>query len=341
MPSELAASEALIEFLYRAPIGLLQARPDGEIVMINPMSAQLLMPLAPDGDLVNLFDVLAPVAPGLRAQVAAHSDPGSRVCDSLRLLLGPPAPGEPPQTLALSMVRLDEATLMCSLSDVSHAVREEQQRLAAQLRDLGRTDALTGLPNRAAVREHIARALDRAPADPVLPLGVLFINIDRFNEINLAHGAAVGDSLLRQVAQRLAAAMRQGDAVGRAVPPASTTACLGGDEFVVVLDGLRAAEDGQRIARRLGAVLAGPYTVNGLVLHLGVSVGLRLGGAAPGADADSVLQDAGIAMREAKCAGGARHAVFDPAMKLRATYRSTVEAELRQALQRSELYVVY
>jgi len=67
---EQVAYEALIEFLYRAPIGLLQARPDGEVTMINPMSAQLLMPLVPTGDLGNLFDVLAPVAPGLRALAA-------------------------------------------------------------------------------------------------------------------------------------------------------------------------------------------------------------------------------------------------------------------------------
>ena len=337
---EQAAYEALIEFLYRAPIGLLQARPDGEVTMINPMSAQLLMPLAPTGDLGNLFDVLATVAPGLRALAAQHTAPGSVVCDALRLPLAAVA-GQPLQTLALSISRLDDATLMCSLSDVSHTVREEQYRLATQLRDLGRTDALTSLPNRAVVREHIARMLDQQLNNPDLTLAVLFINVDRFNQINLAHGAALGDAVLRKMAQRLGATLRPGDAVGRAVPPASTAARLGGDEFVVVLEGLRGADDAQRIARRLVDALSKPYAIDGLVLHLGVSVGVSLGGSAPGADADSVLQDAGIAMREAKRAGGARHAVFDPAMKVRATYRGLVETELRQALDRGELFVVY
>ena len=337
---EQAAYEALIEFLYRAPIGLLQARPDGEVTMINPMSAQLLMPLAPTGDLGNLFDVLATVAPGLRALAAQHTAPGSVVCDALRLPLAAVA-GQPLQTLALSISRLDDATLMCSLSDVSHTVREEQYRLATQLRDLGRTDALTSLPNRAVVREHIARMLDQQLNNPDLTLAVLFINVDRFNQINLAHGAALGDAVLRKMAQRLGATLRPGDAVGRAVPPASTAARLGGDEFVVVLEGLRGADDAQRIARRLVDALSRPYAIDGLVLHLGVSVGVSLGGSAPGADADSVLQDAGIAMREAKRAGGARHAVFDPAMKVRATYRGLVETELRQALDRGELFVVY
>ena len=337
---EQAAYEALIEFLYRAPIGLLQARPDGEVTMINPMSAQLLMPLAPTGDLGNLFDVLATVAPGLRALAAQHTAPGSVVCDALRLPLAAVA-GQPLQTLALSISRLDDATLMCSLSDVSHTVREEQYRLATQLRDLGRTDALTSLPNRAVVREHITRMLDQQLNNPDLTLAVLFINVDRFNQINLAHGAALGDAVLRKMAQRLGATLRPGDAVGRAVPPASTAARLGGDEFVVVLEGLRGADDAQRIARRLVDALSRPYAIDGLVLHLGVSVGVSLGGSAPGADADSVLQDAGIAMREAKRAGGARHAVFDPAMKVRATYRGLVETELRQALDRGELFVVY
>ncbi|GCL63180.1 putative bifunctional diguanylate cyclase/phosphodiesterase [Pseudaquabacterium pictum] len=340
MAPEQVAYEALVEFLYRAPIGLLQARPDGEVTMINPMSAQLLMPLAPTGDLGNLFDVLAPVAPTLRGLAAAHTTPGSVVCDGLRLPL-PASDGRALQTLALSITRLDAGTLMCSLSDVSHTVREEQHRLARQLHDVGRIDALTALPNRAVVRERIAQAL-AAQADPSgVQLAVLFVNADRFNQINLAHGTAVGDALLRQMAQRLGATLRPGDAVGRAVPPASTAARLGGDEFVVVLEGLRGADDVQRVAARLVQTLSQPYAIDGLVLHLGVSVGISLGGSVPGADADSVLQDAGIAMREAKRAGGARHAVFDPAMKVRATYRGLVETELRQALDRGELFVVY
>ena len=340
MQSDVVAHEALIEFLYRAPIGLLQARPDGELTMINPMSAQLLMPLATTGDLSNLFDVLAAVAPTLRALAAEHTAPGSVVCDALRLPLGTVRADQPTQTLALSLTRLDDATLMGCLSDVSHTVREEQQRLATQLRDVNRTDALTALPNRAVVRERIATALASQRADPDQRFAVLFINADRFNQINLAHGAALGDVLLRQMAQRLNATLRPGDAVGRAVPPASTAARLGGDEFVVVVEGLRAADDVHRIARRVVETLSRPYPIDGQVLHLGVSVGVAAGDGSVG-DADSVLQDAGIAMREAKRAGGGRHEVFDPAMKARATHRGMVEAELRRALAQDELFVVY
>ena len=334
------AHEALIEFLYRAPIGLLQARPDGEITMLNPMSAQLLMPLAPAGDLANLFDVLATVAPMLRSLAQRHTTAGSVVCDGLRLPLAAAAAGQPQRTLALSLTRLDDSTLMGCLSDVSHTVREEQLRLANRLRDVERTDALTALPNRAVVLERIARALAGLHHDAAQRFAVLFINVDRFNQVNLAHGAAVGDALLRQMARRLVATLRPGDALGRPQPAAQTAARLGGDEFVVVVEGLRAADDMHRIAQRLLQTLSQPYGIDGLHLHLAVSVGVA-SGEPDQTDADTLLRDAGIAMREAKRAGGARHALFDPAMKLRATHRGLIEGELRRALAEGQLFVVY
>ena len=99
------AYESLIQFLYQVPIGLVQTTLDGEITMINPMAAQLLMPLAPAGDLTNLFDVLQDLAPPLRAPARAAMralPPGSVVCEGLRLNL-PPSAG-PGQTLSLRLL---------------------------------------------------------------------------------------------------------------------------------------------------------------------------------------------------------------------------------------------
>ena len=79
------AYEALIQFLYQAPIGLLQIRPDGTVTMLNPRSAQLLMPLAQQGNLDNLFEVLSEVAPDLRSLAGAAVDPGALVCEGLRI----------------------------------------------------------------------------------------------------------------------------------------------------------------------------------------------------------------------------------------------------------------
>lgn len=147
-----AAYEALIQFLYRAPIGLVQTTLDGQITLINPMSAQLLMPLVPHGKLLNLFDVLASVAPQLREMAAARNDLGAVICEGLRVPL--PAAGlrgQPPLTLSIDLLRLDESTLMASFSDVTLVVLQEQQRLATRLRYATRIDSLTLMPNRAVV----------------------------------------------------------------------------------------------------------------------------------------------------------------------------------------------
>jgi hypothetical protein len=92
------AYEALVQFLYRAPIGLVQAGMDGAVEMLNPMSSNLLMPLVHDGSLDNLFTVLQDVAPQLRELAAAFTQPSGVVCDGLRLDLGAGAgPRRPPR----------------------------------------------------------------------------------------------------------------------------------------------------------------------------------------------------------------------------------------------------
>jgi PAS domain-containing protein len=118
-----AEHEALMQFLYLAPVGLVQTAADGEILMINPVSAQLLMPLQRDGNLVNLFDALAGVAPELRHLCAMFARPTGMVCDGLHIQLG----GRGPQVLSLTLLKLDEARLMAVLSDVTEQVRRDRQ----------------------------------------------------------------------------------------------------------------------------------------------------------------------------------------------------------------------
>jgi len=340
-PETTATYEALMQFLYQAPIGLMQVAPDGEITMINPMSAQLLMPLAPGGNLLNLFDVMASAAPQLRAMAAGFSAPSGVICESLRVALpAGGARGAQAQTLDLSLLKLDDGSLMVSLSDTTLVVHQEQQRLALQLRDANRTDKLTALPNRAVVLERIAHALAAACHDPGYEFAVMFINCDRFNSVNVTLGQDAGDELLRLLAGRLNGTVRAGDAVGRPAEPQRTAARLGGDEFVVVLEGLRRADDAQNIAQRLLDALCKPYSIGGQLVHASASMGLVLRAQA-GTDADSLLQNASTAMREAKRGGGARYSVFEPSMKERAERRGSVEAGLRRALLEGELFVVY
>ncbi|CAN5164867.1 hypothetical protein BH11PSE9_BH11PSE9_15610 [soil metagenome] len=337
-----SAYEALIQFLYQAPIGLVQTALDGEITMINPMSAQLLMPLARDGNLLNLFEVLREVAPQLRGLVeAAPAGPGTIVCESLRVSLPPSGRhDELPITLAIRLLRLDEATLMASVTDISSAVQQEQQRLTARLRDATRIDSLTAMPNRAVVLERIEAGLQLARHDPSHRFAVLLVNADRFTRMNVTLGQAAGDDLLRSMAARVNATVRLRDAVGRATPELQTTARLGGDEFVVVLDTLRGSEDALGVAQRMVDSLCAPYAIGGTSVHLSVSIGV-VTHAHTATDPDSALQDASLAMREAKRSGGACYRVFEFAMKEQAWRRGSLESELRQALAQRQLFVVY
>jgi len=130
-----AEHEALMQFLYLAPVGLVQTGIDGEILMINPISAQLLMPLQRDGNLVNLFEALRDVAPELRHLCAMFTRSNGMICDGLHIHLnhtgytggGALRPRRSPQVLSLSLLKLDGERLMAVLSDVSEQVRRERQ----------------------------------------------------------------------------------------------------------------------------------------------------------------------------------------------------------------------
>jgi predicted signal transduction protein with EAL and GGDEF domain len=142
------------------------------------------------------------------------------------------------------------------------------------------------------------------------------------------------------VADRLRFALRQRSQVSRARPSEETAARIGGDEFVVFINNLRATDDVYAIARRLLSSLGKPYVIGLHQLHCSVSIGIVLRGGAAG-DADVVLQDASIAMMEAKHAGGACYVVFEPAMHERAARLGAMEADLRRAIAERELFLVY
>ena len=337
---KLDAYEALVQFLYRAPIGLVQADLDGAVDMLNPMSSNLLMPLAHDGSLDNLFTVLQDVAPELRALVDAFEAPSGVVCEGLRLQLGEAAGPGAPQVLSLSLLKLDGARLMATVLDATADVAREQERLARRLKSQARTDALTRMPNREAVLEGLQQMLARPVGPEERGFALLFMNCDRFRQINDALGQAAGDRLLVQIGERLRAALR---------PPSDRidpngggqmAARTGADEFAVVLDGLRRREDAERVATRLLDALGRPYLLDGQDVTCKLSLGLVWSFDA-GAAAGEMLRDASIAMVEAKRAGGARCVVFETAMRERAARRADIESDLRQALVDDQLFVVY
>jgi diguanylate cyclase (GGDEF)-like protein len=339
-PHTIDAYEALVQFLYRAPIGLVQASLDGTVDMLNPMSSSLLMPLVRDGSMDNLFTVLQGVAPQLRALTENFAEASGAVCEGLRLHLGESATPGTPQWLSLSVLKLDPTRLMAVVTDASHEVQREQERLARRLRTAARTDALTRMPNREALLEQTQQMLGRAPGGSGFAL--LFMNCDRFRQINDAHGQAAGDRLLVQIGERIRATLRPpSDRIDPQAGGGQMAARIGADEFAVLLDGLRSRDDAERVAARLVDALARPHQLpGGQDVTCTLSMGL-VWCADAGDFAGEMLRDASIAMIEAKRTGGAHCTVFEPAMRERAARRADIESDLRLALVEDQLFVVY
>ncbi len=341
------AYEALIEFLYRSPIGLVQIDADGTVDMMNPMAAQLLMPISGDGGLDNLYDSLNCVAPQLRALVEGAAGAGV-VCDSLRMPVGNCGPagtaGAPgmPQVLSISLLKVDAQRSMAVLTDATLESQREQRTLDSRLNAAARTDSLTRLANRVGVLEQLQRTIEGHAGTEGGEFAVLLINCDRFAHVNDTLGHAGGDEVLGLIADRLRATLRPGDAIARGGLASNSlmTARIGGDEFVVILDRLRRPDDVLVVTRRLLDVLSEPYRLRGGVVHATASIGVVLQPQAHG-DAAAVLRDAGLAMRDAKQAGGARCVVFETGMRRRAEQRGGIEEDLRHAIPAGQLFVVY
>ena len=227
-----------------------------------------------------------------------------------------------------------------------HVDMTEQMQMQAMLRHAARTDGLTQLPNRAAVFDQVQQAIDRAAQQPAHQFAVLFMDFDRFKQVNDTLGHAAGDELLRQIARRLRTALRSGDELNAAASHTptgtvvSTAGRIGGDEFVVLLEGVASRDAACAVARRLMDVLATPYLIGGQQLHSTASIGIVTSDH-PANDAYTVMRDADTAMYEAKRNGRARFALFDPAMHERVARSVATEHDLRLALARNELFVVY
>ncbi|MET0499249.1 MAG: bifunctional diguanylate cyclase/phosphodiesterase [Steroidobacteraceae bacterium] len=332
--------ERLMQFLYRAPIGLVQMTAVGDIEMINPMAANLLMPLSHAGNLDNLFVVLGNVAPQLPGIVGAFAEPSGDVCESMRLPLAAGGNSQEPQILSLSIVKLEEARFMAMISDVTQEVQQIEAGVQRRLLLAGRTDTLTQMPNRIAACELLQQAMTRTSLDATWELALLFINCDRFKHINDIAGHAIGDEVLGLMASRLLASLRQRARNDRVVHMESVAARVGGDEFVVILTDLQAPDDVHTVARRLLDVLGRSYSIKTHQFHCTVSIGVVLQANLAG-DTETALQHGRVAMLEAKRFGGGQCVVFEPEMQERAARRSGMESALRRAIAEEELFVMY
>ena len=185
--------------------------------------------------------------------------------------------------------------------------------LEQQLVEMTRTDGLTQMPNRAVVMERVGAAINRARLEPGYKFAVLFMDFDRFKQVNDTLGHSVGDALLRQIAERLEQSLRPGDAYTPCSNFSQLAARIGGDEFVVVLDDIRGDLDAEIVADRLLDVLAQPYLIGSHTINSSASIGIVTSTHASD-DVEAVLRDADIAMYEAKRTGRARYVLFEPSI---------------------------
>jgi diguanylate cyclase (GGDEF)-like protein len=334
--------ESLIQFLYRAPIGLIQTTLAGAVELINPMAANLLMPLSKDGTLDNLFTALHDVAPQLRESTSAIAQRSGIVCESLRLSLTTVSDsGSAPQFLSLSLLKLNDMQLMGVIIDATLEVQRERATLFQQLGAAAHIDRLTRMPNRLVVLEQLKLAMARRPEESGYLFALLYMNCDRLKLINDSLGYAVGDEVLSLMADRLRFALRARTRGGNTAAGAPMAARLGADEFVVILDDVQRPDDATVVAQRLIDRLAEPYTVGSRQVYCSVSMGIVLRDSAAAVDADELLQDGSLAMDDAKSAGGGRYVLFDRRMSLRAKQRGALEADLHRALKENQLFVVY
>ena len=205
----------------------------------------------------------------------------------------------------------------------------EQRRSEQEITRLARFDSLTGLPNRAMMRQTLDEALRNA-SNRQRGCALFLIDLDRFKNVNDTLGHPVGDALLRQVADRLKSVMGEHGQVGR----------LGGDEFKAVLPGTVDIGLLESLARTLIEQVSRPYNIDGHRVVIGASVGVAIGD--PGrCTADSLVRDADLALYAAKGAGRGKHCFFEAAMHTEASDRQVLENDLRQAIDKGELWVAY
>ncbi len=190
-------------------------------------------------------------------------------------------------------------------------------------------DPLTGLPNRTTLQSRLEHAAQRAQRSHT-NAAILFVDIDRFKQVNDNYGHHVGDQLLIAVAQRLAHLVRPGDTLAR----------VSGDEFVFLCEDLDSAADADLLAERIDGAFSTPFRLPSVEFSVTASVGVAFAG--PGVDiTNNLVVEADVAMYQAKRKGGAAHQIVDLREALESSDRDSLERDLRSAFAREELEVFY
>ncbi|MDX1656228.1 MAG: EAL domain-containing protein [Candidatus Competibacteraceae bacterium] len=204
----------------------------------------------------------------------------------------------------------------------------ERRRAEWQLNRMAFYDSLTGLPNRALFRERLLTGAEVGGRD--WHMALLFLDLDRFKAINDSYGHGVGDELIQAVARRFKCCLREGDTLSR----------MGGDEFTVIIPGIRDPDSLGRLARRLIDCCGEVFHLAGRELYCSVSIGIALY-PEDARDLDDLIRHADAAMYQAKARGGGHYCFYSRDITQRVCQRLALEADLHRALRREELDLHY
>ena len=266
--------------------------------------------------------------PGVAAAVQdAVAHPGATVESEVRVR---DAAGDLRDLVGLTTSLLDEPAvggIVVVLHDVT-----DRKRLEDELRHQALHDTLTGLPNRALVHDRLEQLLSVAGRrGDDRSVAALFVDLDKFKDVNDSLGHLVGDALLRAVARRLRAGLRESNTVGR----------FGGDEFVVLTDGEPLAGGAERVAKRILDLLREPFVLPEAPrtpLIASASIGVAH---ASGSDPEQLLRNADVALYRAKAEGRRRYVVFESGMYEQAQARLRLELDLQEALESGQFFLLY
>ncbi|MBS9405712.1 EAL domain-containing protein [Halomonas sp. TRM85114] len=205
----------------------------------------------------------------------------------------------------------------------------ERQRANEQLNYMALHDPLTDLPNRLLLTDRLNVALSDAKRHGQ-QVALLFLDLDRFKQVNDVFGHALGDQLLHEVAKRLSRCVRAEDTVSR----------QGGDEFIVALTGIKVEQDVALIADKILTAISSPFLLEDIEINLGISIGVACF-PRHGEDAGTLLRNADAAMYVAKGLGRNCYQFYAPEMNVQALDRLTLESDLHRAIERNELFLMY
>lgn len=311
--------DPLLEALFdRASDGFLICGEDGKVLSCNPAAAHLL---GDEAAHVEGHHVSELFEPRQSERFSLHNGPA--------VTRNRGVPGRP--------VDLHLTEYKCGAgSHVLVRLRDGAERADTQerLKQLANYDSLTGLPNRSLFRDRLAQAMARAKRRSK-PMALMFLDLDRFKQVNDELGHEAGDRLLQHVGKTLTDCLRAVDSVTRDGGMPHTLSRLGGDEFTLIVENINGAEDAAHVASRVLEALGEPFQVGEEELVVTASIGISMY-PIDDVDLDTLIRHTDMAMYRSKSHGRATYSFFSEDLSAAVTARVSLEGALRRAIEREE-----